>query len=60
MYIHFVKTVLIAPSDHPRWETDLLAKLDDLPSPQAALVCIASAPRQDGSPSFATPPRARR
>lgn len=60
MDIHFVKTVLVAPSDHPRWETDLLAKLANVRSPEAAATCIASAPRKDGSPLFATPPRARR
>lgn len=59
MDIHFVKTVLTTPDDHPRWETDLLAKLGDVPFPKAAAACVAPAPREDRSPLF-TPPRARR
>jgi molybdopterin-guanine dinucleotide biosynthesis protein A len=60
MDIQFLKTVLTAPGDHPHWETDLLAKLADVPSREAAAGCIAPAPRPAGSPLFATPPRARR
>ncbi len=35
MDTHFLKAVLTAPGDHPRWETDLLAKLAGVPSQEA-------------------------
>ncbi len=55
MDIHFVKTVFTAPSDHPRWEIDLLAKLTGVPSQKAAAARTTPAPGPDRNPLFVTP-----
>lgn len=60
MDIHFVTAVLTVPSDHPRWETDLLAKLADVSSREAVATCITPASGPDESPLYATRPQARR
>jgi hypothetical protein len=43
MDIHFVKAVLTPPDDHPRWETDLLAQLTDIPSHETMAAPTAAA-----------------
>jgi hypothetical protein len=57
MDTHFLKAVLTAPGDHPRWETDLLAKLAGVPS-QEAEQRTPQRPTPD-KPLFITPRPAR-
>lgn len=58
MDIDFLKTVLTAPGDHPRWETDLLAKLTDVPSHELIGTPIAAALGPDERPLLVTPSQA--
>jgi hypothetical protein len=58
MDIHFMKTVLLAPSDHPGWETDLLAKLADVPSREVTGAPTTARPGRGGHPLVVAPPAA--